>query len=69
MLPEIRPSSDPKIYGYMGKVPVCGDLGDQQAALVGQTCFSTGEAKNTYGTGCFMLLNTGTKPCPARAAC
>jgi glycerol kinase len=43
-------------------VPVCGDLGDQQAALVGQTCFSAGEAKNTYGTGCFMLLNTGTKP-------
>jgi glycerol kinase len=43
-------------------VPVCGDLGDQQAALVGQTCFGTGEAKNTYGTGCFMLMNTGTKP-------
>jgi glycerol kinase len=40
---------------------VCGDLGDQQAALVGQTCFSAGEAKNTYGTGCFMLLNTGTQ--------
>jgi glycerol kinase len=43
-------------------VPVCGALGDQQAALVGQTCFAVGEAKNTYGTGCFMLLNTGTAP-------
>ena len=41
------------------EVPVCGALGDQQAALVGQTCFNTGEAKNTYGTGCFLLLNTG----------
>ncbi len=66
MLPTIRPSSDPEIYGYTaengpfgGKIPVCGDLGDQQAATVGQTCFSAGEAKNTYGTGCFMLLNTG----------
>jgi glycerol kinase len=46
----------------MGNIPVAGDLGDQQAALFGQTCFSPGEAKNTYGTGCFMLLNTGTKP-------
>jgi len=43
-------------------LPVCGDLGDQQAALFGQTCFTSGEAKNTYGTGCFMLLNTGEKP-------
>ncbi|MCX6028645.1 MAG: glycerol kinase GlpK [Chloroflexi bacterium] len=61
MLPKIRPSSDPELYGYaLGKAPVCGDLGDQQAALVGQTCFGIGEAKNTYGTGCFMLLNTGT---------
>jgi glycerol kinase len=60
MLPQIRPSSDGEFYGYaLGKVPVCGDLGDQQAALVGQTCFGVGEAKNTYGTGCFMLLNTG----------
>ena len=60
MLPAIRPSSDPEVYGYaLGKVPVCGDLGDQQAALVGQACFGAGEAKNTYGTGCFMLLNTG----------
>ncbi len=74
MLPEIRPSSDPKIYGYtpedgpLGtKIPVCGDLGDQQGALVGQTCFSPGEAKNTYGTGCFMLMNTGTKPVPSKS--
>jgi glycerol kinase len=43
-------------------VPICGVLGDQQAALFGQTCFHTGEAKNTYGTGCFMLMNTGTEP-------
>ncbi|GAI07233.1 unnamed protein product, partial [marine sediment metagenome] len=69
MLPEIRPSSDSKIYGYTlqdsplgASIPVCGDLGDQQAALVGQTCYNPGEGKNTYGTGCFMLLNTGTKP-------
>ena len=67
MLPEIRPSSDPKIYGYWSKVPVCGDLGDQQAALVGQTCYSSGEAKNTYGTGCFMLINTGTEAVPSKS--
>jgi glycerol kinase len=64
MLPEICPSSN--VYGYargaLEGIPVAGDLGDQQAALFGQTCFSAGEAKNTYGTGCFMLLNTGTKP-------
>jgi glycerol kinase len=48
-------------------IPVCGDLGDQQAALVGQTCFSPGEAKNTYGTGCFMLLNTGPEIVPSRS--
>ncbi len=67
MLPQIRPSSDPSFYGYtLGKVPVCGDLGDQQAALVGQTCFAAGEAKNTYGTGCFMLLNTGTMAVPSK---
>jgi glycerol kinase len=66
MLPAIRPSSDPSFYGFSradgpfrGEIPVCGDLGDQQAATVGQTCFDAGEAKNTYGTGCFMLLNTG----------
>ncbi|SDT49789.1 glycerol kinase GlpK [Actinoplanes derwentensis] len=67
MLPEIRPSSDPNGYGQAhiegplgGDVPLTGDLGDQQAATVGQVCFSPGEAKNTYGTGNFMLLNTGT---------
>ncbi|MBX3013321.1 MAG: glycerol kinase GlpK [Caldilineaceae bacterium] len=66
LLPTIRPSSDPNFYGktthsgpFRGEIPVCGNLGDQQAATVGQTCFSPGEAKNTYGTGCFMLLNTG----------
>ena len=67
-MPEIRPSSDPNFYGktltagpFQGEIPVCGDLGDQQAATVGQTCFHPGEAKNTYGTGCFMILNTGTE--------
>ena len=62
MLPEVRSSSE--IYGYvdvMGeKVPVSGIAGDQQAALFGQCCFSAGEVKNTYGTGCFLLANTGT---------
>jgi len=74
MLPEIRPSSDPRAYGLTliagplgAAIPICGDLGDQQAALVGQTCFNPGEAKNTYGTGCFMLLNTGTEPVPSRS--
>ena len=64
MLPNIRPSSTVygKATGALAGIPVAGDLGDQQAALFGQTCFSAGEAKNTYGTGCFMLLNTGTKP-------
>lgn len=68
MLPEIRPSSDPNTYGETltsgplgGQVPLTGDLGDQQAATVGQVCFKPGEAKNTYGTGNFMLLNTGTE--------
>jgi glycerol kinase len=68
MLPEIRPSSDPNTYGVTqargplgGEVPLTGDLGDQQAATVGQVCFAPGEAKNTYGTGNFMLLNTGTE--------
>lgn len=68
MLPEIRPSSDPNKYGetlangpFGGVVPLTGDLGDQQAATVGQVCFNPGEAKNTYGTGNFMLLNTGTE--------
>jgi glycerol kinase len=74
MLPEVRPSSDPNVWGTTPKdgpfgdaIPVCGDLGDQQAALVGQTCFSPGEAKNTYGTGCFMLLNTGTEAVPSES--
>ena len=64
MLPTVRGSSDVygKAVGALEGIPVAGDLGDQQAALFGQTCFSAGEAKNTYGTGCFMLLNTGTKP-------
>ncbi|SHE71421.1 glycerol kinase [Desulfacinum infernum DSM 9756] len=69
MLPRIVPSIDPNTWGhtvrtgvFQATVPVCGALGDQQAALVGQTCFQPGEAKNTYGTGCFLLLNTGTSP-------
>ncbi|GGK76992.1 glycerol kinase GlpK [Mangrovihabitans endophyticus] len=68
MLPQIRPSSDPGGYGATrasgplgGEVPITGALGDQQAATVGQVCFAVGEAKNTYGTGNFMLLNTGTE--------
>ena len=72
MLPDIRPSSAPRPYGFTRKegpfgesLPVTGNLGDQQAALVGQTCFTPGEAKNTYGTGCFMLLNTGTEIVPS----
>jgi glycerol kinase len=72
LLPIIRPSSAPEPYGYTREdgpfgevIPVSGALGDQQAALVGQTCFTPGEAKNTYGTGCFMLLNTGTRIVPS----
>jgi glycerol kinase len=64
MLPEIKSSS--KVYGHakgvLGGVPLAGILGDQQAALVGQTCFNPGQGKNTYGTGCFLLMNTGEKP-------
>jgi glycerol kinase len=74
MLPAVRPSSDPEFYGlthrsgpFRGEVPLCADLGDQQAATVGQVCFTSGEAKNTYGTGNFMLLNTGTNIVPSRA--
>jgi glycerol kinase len=74
MLPRIRPSSDSAFYGVTrtdgplgAEVPVCGDLGDQQAALFGQTCYGVGEAKNTYGTGCFMLLNTGSEPVPSQS--
>lgn len=81
MLPEIKSSSE--VYGFVGAgaaspnwggipsslrgIPVSGDLGDQQAALFGQTCFKPGEAKNTYGTGCFMLMNTGEKPVQSKA--
>lgn len=66
MLPDVRPSSC--IYGnadasyFGGEIPIAGAAGDQQAALFGQTCFGAGEAKNTYGTGCFLLMNTGEKP-------
>ncbi len=69
ILPAVRPSSEVygKAVGALAGIPVAGDLGDQQAALFGQTCFSPGEAKNTYGTGCFMLLNTGTKPVPSKS--
>ncbi|MDS0298855.1 glycerol kinase GlpK [Halogeometricum sp. S1BR25-6] len=66
MLPEVRPSSDEATYGstnadgFLGaEIPVAGALGDQQAALFGQTCYDAGDAKNTYGTGSFMLMNTG----------
>ncbi|WP_432843497.1 glycerol kinase GlpK [Dactylosporangium sp. CA-092794] len=63
MLPRIRPSADPGGYGTTAAgIPVTAALGDQQAATVGQVCFAPGEAKNTYGTGNFLLLNTGTKP-------
>jgi glycerol kinase len=69
MLPAIKASSE--VYGTavgdLAGIPVSGDLGDQQAALFGQTCFSAGEAKNTYGTGCFMLMNTGTKAVPSKS--
>lgn len=69
MLPEVRSSSE--VYGtargILQGVPVAGDLGDQQAALFGQACFEAGEAKNTYGTGCFMLLNTGEVPVTSRS--
>src|SRR5436853_333740 len=68
MLPQIRSCSE--VYGQavgdLAGIPIAGILGDQQAATVGQTCFSAGEAKNTYGTGCFMLLNTGTEIVPSK---
>ena len=66
MLPQVKPSSciygeaDPEFFG--GAIPIAGAAGDQQAALFGQTCYDEGEAKNTYGTGCFMLMNTGDRP-------
>ena len=63
VLPEVKSSSE--LYGYAQigseKIPVCGVAGDQQASLFGQTCFTSGQAKNTYGTGCFLLMNTGEK--------
>ena len=68
ILPEVRPSSE--IYGYTeiqgAQIPIAGIAGDQQAALFGQTCFDPGDAKNTYGTGCFLLMNTGDKPCESK---
>ncbi len=68
ILPEVRSSSE--IYGYTEiqgvRVPIAGMAGDQQAALFGQTCFAPGEAKNTYGTGCFLLMNTGDTPCESK---
>ena len=70
MLPEVKPSScvyghaDPQIFGGVA-IPIAGVAGDQHAALFGQACFSDGMAKNTYGTGCFVLMNTGTKPVPS----
>ena len=66
MLPEVKPSSEvyaktmPDLFG--GEITIAGAAGDQQAALFGQTCFNAGQAKNTYGTGCFLLMNTGEKP-------
>lgn len=73
ILPQIVPSIDSRTWGATradgplgAAVPVCGALGDQQAALVGQACFDVGEAKNTYGTGCFLLLNTGTQAVASR---
>ena len=71
MLPEVKPSScvyghtDPQTFGG-AEIPIAGVAGDQQAALFGQACFADGMAKNTYGTGCFMLMNTGEKPVPSR---
>ena len=69
MLPEVRASSEEygQAKGDLEGIPVAGDLGDQQAALFGQTCFSVGEAKNTYGTGNFLLLNTGNEPIQSKS--
>ncbi len=70
MLPEVKPSSC--IYGYTessvlgGRIPISGIAGDQQAALFGQCCFEKGQVKNTYGTGCFLLMNTGTEAIASR---
>src|ERR671918_1205121 len=74
MLPELRPSSDRETYGsttgdgaFGGEVPIAGDAGDQQAALFGQACFDVGQAKNTYGTGNFLLQNTGQQVVPSKS--
>ncbi|MFI9556333.1 glycerol kinase GlpK [Nonomuraea endophytica] len=64
ILPEIRPSSE--VYGHFRGIPVAAALGDQQAALFGQTCFEPGETKSTYGSGSFLLMNTGAKPVVSR---
>ena len=70
MLPEVRSSSE--VYGQTadewlgGPIPIAGDAGDQQAATFGQACFTPGSAKNTYGTGCFLLMNTGRTPVPSQ---
>src|SRR5437867_7880401 len=68
MLPAVRSSSE--VYGettlFGGSIPIAGIAGDQQAALFGQVCNQPGMVKNTYGTGCFMLMNTGTKPIVSR---
>jgi len=73
MLPRIVPSSDPRTWGttlpdgpFGMAIPVAGDLGDQQSPLVGQTCFKSGQAKNTYGIACFVLMNTGARPIISR---
>jgi len=73
ILPGIVPSMDSDFWGFTSesgplgaRVPVCGALGDQQAALVGQLCLEPGQAKNTYGTGCFLLMNTGDQPVPSK---
>lgn len=72
-LPRIVPSSDSLTWGptsedgpFKARIPACGAVGDQQAALVGQTCFEKGQAKNTYGTGCFLLMHTGQEPVPSK---
>lgn len=76
MLPEVKPSSC--IYGEVAKitgiediagVPIAGAIGDQPGALFGQGCFESGQAKNTYGTGCFLLMNTGEKRVDSRSTC
>ena len=68
MLPEVHPCSE--VYGHANvggvEIPIAGIAGDQQAALFGQTCFEKGDAKNTYGTGCFLLMNTGETPCQSQ---